>query len=145
MLQWERRHPWRRLTTSHSKKLGRPRRLSLLSSSSPHGESARERTGLPSNAKGQDIEPPSFEYTQRSKEGAKNDAPSGQDGEPPSFEYTHCSKEGAKNDAPSGQDGEPPSFEYTQRSKEGAKNDAPSKRAATFWVADWERRGAASF
>ena len=46
-----------------------------LSSSSPHGERARERTGLPSNAKFQDVEPPSFEYTHCSKEGAKNDAP----------------------------------------------------------------------
>ena len=70
-----------------------------LSSSSPHGERARERTGLPSNATGRDVEPPSFEYNRSSKEGAKNDA-SGRDVEPPSFEYTHCSKEGAKNDAP---------------------------------------------
>ena len=46
-----------------------------LSSSSPHGERARERTGLPSNTKGRDVEPPSFEYTRSSKEGAKNDAP----------------------------------------------------------------------
>ena len=100
MLQWERRHPWRRLTTSHSKNSGGPIVSPSLSSSSPHGERARERTGLPSNAMGQDIETPSFEYT-------------------------HCTKEGAKNGAPSGQDVEPPSFEYTQRSKEGAKNDAP--------------------
>ena len=100
---------------------------------------ARERANgpaFPPTAKGQDGEPPSFEYTHCSKEGAKNDAPSGQDVEPPSFEYTQRSKEGAKNDAPSGQDVEPPSFEYTQRSKEGAKNDAPpagtsSRRASS--------------
>ena len=34
-----------------------------------------ERTGFPSNANGRDVEPLSFEYAQRSKEGAKNDAP----------------------------------------------------------------------
>ena len=41
----------------------------------PHGAKESERTDLPSKAKSQDVEPPSFEYTQRSKEGAKNDAP----------------------------------------------------------------------
>ena len=46
-----------------------------LSSSSPHGAKYRERTDLPSKANSQDIEPLSFEYTQRSKEGAKDDAP----------------------------------------------------------------------
>ena len=46
-----------------------------LSSSPPHGAKESERTDLPSKAKSQDVEPPSFEYTQRSKEGAKNDAP----------------------------------------------------------------------
>ena len=71
----ERRRPRRRLTTSHSKKTGRPHRLSLPQLVPPHGAKESERTDLPSKAKSQDVEPPSFEYTQRSKEGAKNDAP----------------------------------------------------------------------
>ncbi len=75
MLQWERRRPRRRLTTSHSKKPGGRIVSPSLSSSPPHGAKESERTDLPSKAKSQDVEPPSFEYTQRSKEGAKNDAP----------------------------------------------------------------------
>ena len=75
MLQRERRHPWRRLTTSHSKIIGRPRRLSLPQLVLPHGGKEIERTDFPSDAKCRDVEPPTFEYTQRSKEGAKNDAP----------------------------------------------------------------------
>ena len=67
-----RRHPWRRLTTSHSKKTGRPHLSPSLSSSPPHGAKESE-PDLPSKAKSQDVEPPT-EYTQR-KEGAKNDAP----------------------------------------------------------------------
>ena len=46
-----------------------------LSSFSPHGANEIERTDFPSKAKGRNVEPPSFEYTQCSKEGAKNDAP----------------------------------------------------------------------
>ena len=76
MLQWERRRPRRRLTTSYSKK-NRAAASSLPPSARPppHGAKESERTDLPSKAKSQDVEPPSFEYTQSSKEGAKNDAP----------------------------------------------------------------------
>ena len=65
----------RRLTTSHSRIIGRPRRFSLPQLVLPARRERSERTGFPSNAKGRDVEPPSFESTQRSKEGAKNDAP----------------------------------------------------------------------
>ena len=49
----ERRHPWRRLTTSHSRKTGRPHRLSLARVR-PHPSPSPKtngRTDLPSSEK----------------------------------------------------------------------------------------------
>ena len=70
----ERRHSWRRPATSHSRKTGRPRRLSLPQFVLlPQRE--KERKDRPSSeVKNQDAQPPSFEATQRSKEGARTDA-----------------------------------------------------------------------
>ena len=46
-----------------------------LCSSLPHSAKTSERTDLPSEDKNEDVQPTSFDFTQRSKEGAKNDAP----------------------------------------------------------------------
>ena len=71
----ERRHPCRRLTTSHSRKTGGPHRLSPpVFVPTPQRENERRDRSL-FEEENQDVQLPSFEITRRSKEGAKNDAP----------------------------------------------------------------------
>ncbi len=79
----ERRHPCRRLTTSHSRKTGRPHCLSPpLLVLTPQREKVR-RAQSPFEEENQDVQPPGFEFTHRSKEGAKDDAPPNERGDFP--------------------------------------------------------------
>ena len=83
---WDRRPSGRldrRLTTSHSRKTGRPHRLSPpLLVLTPQLEKER-RAQSPFEEENQDVQPPSFEFTHRSKEGAKDDAPPNERGDFP--------------------------------------------------------------
>ena len=71
----ERRRPRRRLTTSDSRKTERPHRLyPPVFVLTPQRKSER-KDRPPFEERNQDVQPPSFDFTQRSKEGDKNVAP----------------------------------------------------------------------
>ncbi len=139
----ERRHPWRRLTTSHSRKTGRPHRLSppVFFLTPPPARKRTEgpislRLRKPWGTRRGDILVPLFSTVAfagprwgRSWADRRGDfqSPRGSGGRktPTPFHAGFC-RTGAGGGAPK----KSPKtssrrFEHSQRSKEGAKNDAP--------------------
>ena len=71
----ERRRPRRRLTTSHSRKTERPHRLYPPALVLTPQRKNERKDRPPFEEKTQDVQPPSFDFSQRSKEGDKDVAP----------------------------------------------------------------------